>query len=90
MINVYLGKVHFKGNLPMIMTETEELLSVVRKFLVEKLGEQCGKEAFDHIIQASKMRVEELEKSTNESIKGADKELLEMFMKTMKGMIWDE
>ena len=90
MINVNLGKVHFKGNLPMIMTETEELLSVIRKFLVEKLGEKCGKEAFDHIIEASMMSDEELEKATNESIKGADKELLEMFMKMMKGMLGDE
>ena len=90
MINVQFGKVSFKGNLPMIMSETEELLSVIRKFLVEKLGEKCGKEAFDHIIEASKMSEEELEKATNESIKGADKELLEMFMKMMKGMLGDE
>lgn len=90
MINVNLGKVHFKGNLPMIMTETEELLSAIRKFLVEKLGEKFGKKAFDHIIEASMMSEEELEKATNESIKGVDKELLEMFMKTMKGMLGDE
>lgn len=90
MINVNLGKVHFKGNLPMIMTETGELLSVIRKFLVEKLGEKCGKEAFDNIIEASMMSEEELKKSTNESLQGADKELLEMFMKMMKGMLGDE
>ena len=86
MINVNLGKVHLKGNMPLIMTETEELLYVIRKFLVEKLGEKCGKEAFDHIIEASMMSEEELEKAT----KGADKELLEMFMKMMKGMLGDE
>ena len=90
MIHVNLGKVHFKGNLPMIMTETEELLSAIRKFLIEKLGEKCGKEAFDHIIEASKMSEEELEKATNESIKGVDKELIEMFMEMMKGMLGDE
>ena len=44
MINVQFGKVSFKGNLPMIMSETQELLSVIRKFLVEKLGEKFGKE----------------------------------------------
>ena len=90
MINVNFGEVSIKGNLPMIMTETEELLSVIRKFLVEKLGEKCGKEAFDHIIEASKMSEEELKKETDEIIKGADKELLEMFMKMMKGMLGDE
>lgn len=89
MINVNLGKVHFKGNLPMIMAETEELLSGIRKLLVEKLGEKCGKEAFDHIIEESKMSEEELKKQ-NESIKDADKELLEMFMEMMKGMLEDE
>ena len=36
------------------------------------------------------MSEEELEKATNESIQGADKELLEMFMKMMKGMLGDE
>ena len=90
MINVNLGKVHFKGNMLLIMEETEELLSVIRKFLVEKLGEKCGKEAFDHIIEASKMSEEELKKETDEIINGADKELLEMFMKMMKGMLGDE
>ena len=90
MINVNLGKVHFKGNMPLIMTETEELLSAIRKFLVEKLGEKHGKEAFDLIIEASMMSDEELKKATNESIKGADKEMLEMLMKTMKGMLEDE
>lgn len=90
MINVNFGEVSIKGNLPMIMTETEMLLSVVRKFLVEKLGEKCGKKAFDHIIEASMMSEEELEKATNDSIKGADKELIEMFMEMMKGMLGDE
>lgn len=90
MINVNLEKVHFKGNIPLIMAETEELLSAIRKFLVEKLGEKCGKEAFDHIIEASKMSEEELEKATNERIQGVDKEMLEMLMKTMKGMLEDE
>ena len=90
MINVNFVEVSIKGNLPMIMTETEMLLSVVRKFLIEKLGKKHGKEAFDHIIEASMMSEEELENSTNESIKDADKELLEMFMKMMKGMLEDE
>ena len=90
MIHVNLGKVNIKGNLPIIMAETEELLSVVRKFLVEKLGEKHGKEAFDLIIEASMMSEEELEKATNERIQGVDKELLEMFMKMMKGMLGDE
>ena len=90
MIHVNLGKVHFKGNMPLIMTETEELLSVIRKFLIEKLGEKHGKEVFDHIIEASMMSEEELEKATNEIIKGVDKELFEMFMKMMIGMLEDE
>lgn len=89
MIHVNLGKVNIDGNLHMIMAETEELLSVIRKFLVEKLGEKCGKDAFDHIIDESKMSEEELKKQ-NESIKDADKELLEMFMEMMKGMLGDE
>ena len=90
MINVNLGKVHFKGNLPMIMAETEELLSAIRKFLIEKLGKKHGKEAFDLIIEASMMSEEELKKATNERIQGVDKELLEMFMEMMKGMLGDE
>ena len=90
MINVNLGKVHLKGNMLLIMAETEELLSVIRKFLVEKLGKEYGKEAFDRIIEASMMSEEELKKETDEIIKGADKELLEMFMKMMKGMLGDE
>ena len=90
MINVNFIDVSIKGSLPMIMTETDMLLSVVRKLLVEKLGEKGGKEAFDLIIESSKMSEDELKKSTNESIKGADKELFEMFMKMMKGMLEDE
>ena len=90
MINVNFGEVSIKGNLLMIMEETEKLLYVIRKFLVEKLGEKRGKEAFDCIIEASMMSEEELEKATNDSIQGADKELLEMFMKMMKGMLGDE
>lgn len=89
MINVNFGEVSIKGNMPMIMTETEMLLFAVRKFLVEKLGEKYGKEAFDQIIDNSKMSEEERNKQ-NESIKDADKELLEMFMKMMKGMLGDE
>ena len=90
MINVNLGKVSIEGNLPVIMAETEELLSVIRELLVKNLGEKGGKEAFDHIIDKSKRSEEELKKETDGSIKGDDKELLEMFMKMMKGMLGDE